>query len=861
MKAQLYKSNQRSGSILFVLFYLTILLVVGLSVNAQVLQRNVININNDSAEISANYSILSNATHKPGTSVFLGNSSYGKSFSTSKNFPLYGYEMNGMLAVKMTKNRKLSQIPETDVLSFVQGRVAGLDVFESDGRPGSSIDIRIHGIKNFTGTSQPLIIIDDIPLFIDGNPEPSALSNIHSSDISSLQVMKDVSSTTVYGSKGINGVIIIGTKNGIWGGTKIDLKSSFGFSDISRSYEKNKNSEVWYSNIGRRGFNKNLHVGIRTGGDNSRQYYSFGVSDNEGVLEKSGRKRYTAILKSDNKLFRNVDIGTIIIAGHSLIDDYALPFDSSNYWVPVKIKTHDVLGKLSSDIDVLRGLSLKNYVSLSYNMHASDMDNSRASVSDTLFSNSINQRIISWHSGIIYQNSWGRHDFSSNTCIDNSQYANACKTYNEIDRISSSIDMYDDNYRDIALTQVIQYNYNSKYIIKGSLRYESSDRFKFMEDWVAMPSLAGAWRVSNEEFIYSLSFITDLKVRYSIGRTTNSRLFNYPLNAKSHPSVYQSGLPVIVDNPGLDWEKVDNQNLGLDLGMFRNRIVVGLDRFHYSIYDMYLLSPLEMDKRKYEWINAGNYKNGGWDISLTSILIQTGNAQITFKLNAATNTSKITKVSPNVYNQAGREIMDGIAGIQILKVGDPVGVYYGYRIINVDEEMEHIDYADEDGNGIVDENDMRIIANTNPKWYGGMQLKFGYAFFNLISDWNWKTGNEVINTESIGSNYVEYTSNLNNGGNRVLNNLYVERGSYLRWSKLSLEFNFPNHWVNRIKLNRMGIALSMDNLLTFTSYTGQDPEFNSWTYNEKGVSQFLTGVDRNYYPSSRGYFLSINMGF
>ncbi len=450
-----------------------------------------------------------------------------------------------------------------------------------------------------------------------------------------------------------------------------------------------------------------------------------------------------------------------------------------------------------------------------------------------------------------------------------------------------------------SYTGRVNYIFDEKYLVTVTTRMDGSSRFGAGNKYAVFPSAAVAWRLSNEGFIQSLRLVSDLKVRASYGFTGNSEIggyksldrfgqVNYVLNRQEVAGI----APTQVANRELQWERTRQLDVGVDLGLFGNRIVVVADYYH-KVTDNLLL---DIDLPNYTGfsratVNVGALENRGVELAVNSQNL-TGALTWNTSLNVARNRNKVTKLynaNQLVTGFLGGDVIKSNGGnVGIIKVGYPLGAYFGAIYEGVWRDQPQIEevgtmpdakpgterFRDTNGDGQVDSNDFTIIGNGQPDVVLGVTNTFAYKGFSLSVFMNGMLGYDVFN-------HAKARSESTNGGENKFKSLldrwtidnpdarypaagiqpfdgastrYIERGDYLRVKNITLGYQLPAGLVKGVRNARL--YLSGDNLFTFTEYSGFDPEVNS-----AGVSNTIMGLDMNAYPSVKMYRIGLDLGF
>jgi TonB-linked SusC/RagA family outer membrane protein len=418
-----------------------------------------------------------------------------------------------------------------------------------------------------------------------------------------------------------------------------------------------------------------------------------------------------------------------------------------------------------------------------------------------------------------------------------------------------------------------KYNYLYKYIVTLTARADGSSKFGENNKYGFFPAGSVAWRVSEEPFMEKAGKIDDLKIRASIGLTGNDGIPDFASLGLYYGSYDYEELPGIaptqLPNPDLKWETSLQTGLGLDLGMFNNRIVLNADVYYNQTRDLLLERPLPPSTGYYSiWANIGNLQNKGIELVLT-----TENLVREFKWNTsfvfAANRNKVTKL------YEGQPIADQGRGGNWVMEGEPIGIFYNYRCLGVDPTTGDLVYEDINKDGIINSNDWTKIGDPNPDFTYGITNTFNYFNFDLTIFLQGVSGNDIFNGTRI---YLESGTGDDNQTTDVIrrwkqpgditdiprvgdetNNRtsrFIENGSFIRIKNVTIGYNFPKELLSKIKMKTIRFYTTIQNLYTFTSYSGMDPEVNYY-----GNDNIILGTDFFTYPQSRTIIFGLNLGF
>jgi TonB-linked SusC/RagA family outer membrane protein len=412
------------------------------------------------------------------------------------------------------------------------------------------------------------------------------------------------------------------------------------------------------------------------------------------------------------------------------------------------------------------------------------------------------------------------------------------------------------------------YNYSNKYIGSFSGRFDSSSKFGENNRTGFFPSASVAWRIGEETFMDKFAKISELKIRTSYGLTGNDDIpaFRYleqwgVTSYAGQPGIY----PLSIPNPDLKWETTAQLDIGVDMGIFENRIFITADYYNKQTKGLLQDRPLPPSSGFGSITeNIGEVENKGVELNIT-----TDNLKGSFKWNTILNFSANRNKVLKLYN--GQPIDDIGRGSNSVRVGEPVGIFYSYKWLGIDPSTGDCVYS----------NERMKVGNPHPDFIGGITNVFKYQGFDLNVFLQFSYGNDVFNgsrlfLESLqgGDNQLAaITRRWQKPGditdipratsdpvkkveNKRVSSRFIEDGSYLRVKNLTLGYTFPRNVTNNMHLESLRVYFTAQNLFTFTNYTGLDPEVNY-----SGNDNTLMGTDFFTYPQSRSYNLGVNLKF
>ncbi len=448
-------------------------------------------------------------------------------------------------------------------------------------------------------------------------------------------------------------------------------------------------------------------------------------------------------------------------------------------------------------------------------------------------------------------------------------------------------------------------NYNQKYFISASLRADGSSRFGANNRWGVFPAVSAAWRISEEGFLKDNSLVSDLKLRASWGIRGNQELGNFQSLALIAPGFnynQSAGLaPNQLGNPDLTWEEREDIGVGLDIGLFRDRLTINLDWYQGTTNELLLNRPLVFTSG-YANIteNIGSIRNTGIDVGITSVNFQTDKFTWTTNFNISTFENEILKIS-------GTPFAAGFASW--VEAGQPLGAFRGHRVVKIFQDQAEIDalnakakemtgsasavyqstatrpgdlmFADLNGNGTITADDQEILGDANPDFFGGITNNLSGFGFDLSFFFQFSLGNEVWNhtrvfAEGMNGQFGQFATvrerwTVDNpttdirypraiwgdpNNNRRNSDRWLEDGSYIRLKNITLGYTLPKNIVGKIGLSNVRIYATGQNLITITDYSGFDPEVS--TFGEVNLSQ---GTDFLTFPQARTILFGLNVGF
>ncbi len=443
------------------------------------------------------------------------------------------------------------------------------------------------------------------------------------------------------------------------------------------------------------------------------------------------------------------------------------------------------------------------------------------------------------------------------------------------------------------------YNINDKYILAATLRHDGSSRFGAGNDYGTFPSVSAAWRLSQEPFLRGAGGLSDLKLRASWAKTGNQSFGNYlaysAYQLGDNTSTYQFGdtifttsRPSAVD-PNIKWEQTRAVNLGLDFGFADQRITGAIDFYDKLTSDLLFTVPVAAFSNLSNFVttNIGSMRNYGVELSLGARILDGGETGLSWQADftAARNKNNLRSITP-FGGSALRILVGDVSGgvgtrIQVLSPDNPVNSFYVYEHIREngkpiyrDVNGERVDglpngtindqdlYVDQNGDGVINQGDLRPFKDPAPKWILGHSSYFAWGKLDLGFTLRSYLGSYVYNNVASangdfrelqqGSPYNLHTSVLETqfATQQLQSDFYVQDASFLRMDNLTLGYTF------NLRGQTARAFGTIQNLFTITGYDGVDP-----TSNIAGspTTSSVNGIDNNIYPRSRTFSAGLSL--
>ena len=875
-------------------------------------------------------------------------------------------------AISSVSTKDLDMRPIVSAGQAIQGKAAGVSVIQPNGTPGGEMSIRVRGTTSMNGSNDPLYVVDGVPV--------DNIKFLSPNDIESMQILKDASSASIYGSRAANGVILITTKAGASGNAKVSLTAQFGLNKVADKVEslnsaqyKELQDEIglvslpdglpdrtdWFDETYTTGKTQNYQVAVSNGNEKMKYYLSAGYLKEQGVLDISYYKRYNFRVNLENQVRKWLTIsanisysdytsngggamgtganrGGVILAvintpTYAPVWDALNPNQYYNNFYGVGNITNplenmaraknnkDKENRLLASGNILLTpfpelkfkstltLDRRNAVNTTFldpistawgrNQYGEGSDNRNMNTVLT-FDNVLtyNKNFKKHGLEVMAGSSWTDSDYS-NSWINGSHYrSDLIQTLNAANKISwDNTGTGASQWGIMSFFGRVAYNFDSKYLLTANLRADGSSKLHPDHRWGVFPSFSAAWRISSEKFMENLTWIDDLKLRGGWGQTGNQsgigdyaylqrynigRIEWFKKGGEGDSTDYANAVPTIsqanLRTSDLTWETTTQTNIGLDLTILNGRLTFNADYYYKKTKNMLMNVSLPAGAAAATSIarNEGEMVNKGFELSISSKNLRGGAFTWDTDFNISFNRNKLTKLElQKVYYDA--KTADVVNDYVVRnEPGRALGGFYGYISDGVAPETGELMYRDLNNDGKISSSDRTYIGDPNPDFTYGMTNTFSWKGFNLSIFIQGSYGNDIYNasrieTEGMYDGKNQSTRVLNRwkipgqitdmpkANFKLLNSTYfVEDGSYLRLKDVSLSYNFKGKLLKKWGITRLQPYFTATNLLTWTSYSGMDPEVNQW-----GNSGTVQGIDWGTYPHCRSYVFGINVEF
>lgn len=864
----------------------------------------------------------------------------------------YGVRKKGTVAgsVATVKVEKIEKTPTAAFDQALQGQVAGLTVLSNTGEPSAAATMMIRGTNSINSGTAPLYILDGVPI------SASDFNTINPADIESLSVLKDAASTSIYGARAANGVIVITTKRGRKADRpRIEYRMQLGISQIANddkwdlmttperiAYEKeigmtsgqnypvlSKTDINWQDVV----FNssamlQSYELSMSGADDTSSYYVSGGYYSQDGTAVGSTFERYSMRANFERKAADWLKLGSNTMLNFQKIQQadegsYTLvtPISAARfmmpYWNPyradgslasisdgswkgngqnplewlennpVHYKKYKMISTLFAEFTPIEGLTLRSQFGVdyshttgfgvSYPSYAPNQGQGSASRSSTdgynlTVTNTATYKfdINNDHSFTVMAGQEGvDYHYEAFSLMTKGQNNDRLTNISTGTRATSWDDTTDSDYGFLSFFARAEYNMKNRYYFEAAARTDASSRFGASRRWAGFWSLGFMWDVRNEDFFTPIAdWFTSAQVSLSTGTSGNSSIPNY-----EHMALIGGGLDYIGDagvalmqpgNEDLGWEKPWTSNFAIRAG-FWNRLNVDLEFYYKRTTDMLMQvpAPYSTTGYGYYWDNVGTMTNIGAEINVNASLIATENFLWTVNANVSYNRNEIV------------ELYNGVQEYELsntntkLVVGHPLGEFYINRYAGVNPANGDALWYDKNGNitnELRDEDKVLVDKNYIAPWQGGFGTAFSWKGLSISAQFSWVGDRWMLNNDRYfdesNGRFASY-----NQSNRLLDrwkqpgditdiprhgeytefdSRLLEDASFLRLKNVMLSYSLPQNLMRKTRVfSGIRVYAQAQNLLTFTKFSGLDPEgtANIYAAQYPMARQFTFGLD------------------
>lgn len=833
----------------------------------------------------------------------------------------------------------------------LQGQTTGLSVISNSGEPSKAATFQIRGTNSINSGTAPLFILDGVPI------SSSDFNTISPSDIESISVLKDASSTSIYGARAANGVVVITTKRGLsMDKAKVTFRAQYGFSQLAQNnwnmmntaeriqYEKEigidtgKDYDVlshtdvnWLDMV----FNdraplQNYEVSVNRATDRLNYFVSGGFYDQDGIAQSSTFRRYNMRANAEVKASDWLKVGTNSMVAYEEVEQaddgsyalytpisacrFMLPYwnpynedgslasENDGTWTgtgsnpiewmannPVTNKKYKVLSTVFAEITPIKNLTIRAQFGADYS-HS------------TAFMQSFPSYIINNEMGTAGRNSSDMLNLTETTTVNYRWELNSDHSFNfllgqeGVDYRSEGFQVITSGQSNNFLTNISsgtrasswadsttsysylsffgrgEYNYKDLYYADFSVRADASSRFGTGNRWAGFWSLGFMWNLKSEPFLKDIEWLSSAQIALSTGTSGNSSIPDYDhLALVSGKANYedQAGIyPSQSGNEDLSWEKLWSSNVALRLG-FIDRINLDIEFYNKKTTNMLMLVPdsYALTGEGEHWDNIGAMLNRGVEFNVSADVIRTKDFVWSVNANASYNKNKLLEL----YN--GVQEYEVSTTATKLVVGHSVSEFYINRYAGVNPANGDALWYTKDGQitNEYNEGDKVMTGKTfDAPWQGGFGTSLAWKGFSLAAQFSWVADRWMFNNdryfEESNGLYAAYNQSKRllydrwkqpgditdiprHGVTPQFDDRFLENASFLRLKNVTLAYAFPQRLLSKTNFfSSARIYLQGQNLLTFTGFTGLDPESSSNVYKAQ-------------YPMSRQFTLGVEVSF
>jgi TonB-linked SusC/RagA family outer membrane protein len=730
----------------------------------------------------------------------------------------------------------------------------------------------------------------------------------------------------------------------------------------------NKTGTDWFHEVTRNAPTQSQNLSVSGGTGRSNYLFSIGYLNQQGIVMETYLKRYSIRLNSQHQIRKNIRVGenvyyyyrlspgfsnsaegnafSLSFRNMPIIPVYDIKGNYGGTWIGPELGTTsnpvaqqertrnnrnhrwNMSGNVFAEVDFLKkhvtartsiggGITNSHSFSLGYigynDREGFDGQNS-FSEGSSYSSNYI------WTNTLNYNDTFGKHnvkvlfgseaiqDYGRNVGGSARNYFSMDPDYINLSNGTSNIANYSGASKSamFSLFSRVDYSFGDKYLLGVTVRRDGSSVFGSEKRYGIFPSYSLGWRVTKEEFMKDVTFISDLKLRGSYGvlgsqanisETNAYTLFSsgfgtsYYLITGSGNATTQGFYQSSNGNPFTGWEENIVTNAGIDIALLENKLSASFEWYKKSINGLLFPQPLPATTggAAAPTINIGDIQNIGWDFSVSYRESLSNGLQYTAGFSLSTYENEVVKIPGGYFDIKGSRI----GNLVRIQEGQPVGTFFGYEIIGLfknDEDVANsptqtaaapgrFKYRDVNGDKAITSADRTFFGDPNPDFTYGLNFSASYKGFDFAADFYGSQGNDALNfvryytdfmsvSEGKGRSNVllnawtttntnttvpklEYAPNFST--NSVPNSYYLEDGSFFKCRSVILGYTIAPELLSKIKVDKLRVYVQCANLFTITKYTGLDPELSGTLSGRNSSTSF--GIDMGNYPNNQRQFL------
>lgn len=867
---------------------------------------------------------------------------------------------------------QIAEIPASSIDKMLSGKMAGVQITQSSGQPGSSTSIRIRGTSSINAGNNPLYVIDGVAVMSGDDSDLTNTSNViamlNPNDIENITVLKDAAAASVYGSRAANGVILVTTKSGKEGKSRFTVRAKYGVSSLAndndygvmsgqellsyqrqaiinagrnpddptggvnyyRPYELLSRPQTnWMDHFTRLGQMQEYEINASGGSGKTKYYNSLSYHNNEGIFYGIDFNRIQARINVDHELNKYLKTGVRLNLGYMKSQD--VPMGNLYYsnpafagltilpWTPAYNadgthytqipensnqnprataeyddqwdKTYRFSGNIYLEWKPIKQLTLKttNAAEMAFKegrrywsneAHNYDAGYPKLQTTETQY------RLLTTSNTATYEDIFGKHsvrvllgqEATHNTYWQQyqmSQDLNPDIPYHPSGNAEKFlIDYAQGTETMLSFFGIADYNYDSRYYLQLSGRYDGSSLFGSNSQWGLFYSIGASWNLHNEAFMEDYDWLDMFKLRFSYGINGNNNISQYQQFGTYTSTAYNgtTGMrPSTPANPDLSWEKNASWNVGIDF-RFLKRFSGSIDVYSRKTTDM-LLDKAQSSTSGFNTAlqNVGSMRNTGVEFQFDANIIDNNDWKWDAGLNISHNKSKILEL-------AGDEMMS-YSGDSRLRhiVGEKLFTFYLKDYYGVNPVNGEALWRTESGELSNDYNAARWIkaGSPEPTYTGGINTSVSWKGIALSVVGEFKGGNKILIVEnrylqSDGNqmsmnqaksllNYWEKPGDTGCLPKPIAGNTtdsynfsstrFMEKGDYFRIKDITLSYTFPTQLIKKAGLGNAKVYASGLNLYTFHDVNFWDPE--------RGVDGLGYGI----YPVTKTFVIGLDLTF